>query len=412
MNKNQISNNAAARWFRLVGAALILMVLGVLYAWSIFRQPLSEMFPDWTPVDMSWAFTISMIGFLAGGVVSGRLTLKVSHRVVVLLGAVLLFIGFFGASRIDAADPRGSLIMLYIFYGICCGLGIGMPYNAILGALLKWFPGKEGLASGVMLMGFGLGGLILGSAIGKLVASYGLNTTFIILAILVAAVAGGGSSIIRAPQSRAAAEAAEKERAAAGQERAEGDYTPMQMARTAIFLLLVLWMVSDVTAGLMVMNSAATIAIFYGSAAGIGLIATVFNGAGRIFSGALFDRFGGRLAMVLCGSAIFLSGITMLLGALNGSLPLIIMGLPLAGLGYGGAPVITSAFVSRNFGPRNYTANISIANLTMIVPSVAGPLLSGKLQEMEAGGFTGTFVAMASLGLVAVVLAMFVRQRR
>jgi OFA family oxalate/formate antiporter-like MFS transporter len=280
-----------------------------------------------------------------------------------------------------------------------------MPYNAILGAMLKWFPGKEGFASGVMLMGFGFGGLVLGSAIGGLVLRYGLNTTFVILAVGVAAVAGGGSFIIRAPEESAVTPTEEP-----AEESDTADYTPMRMVRTALFPVLILWTIAGAAAGLMVMESAATIAIFYGSTAGIGLIATVFNGVGRISFGVVFDRLGGKLSMAACGGAILVSGVLMLLGALNSSLPLILIGLPFAGLGYGGSPVITSAFVNRSFGPKNYTANISIANLSVIVSSVAGPQLSGRLQEMEDGGFTGTFTAIAVLGFVAVVLALLIRR--
>jgi OFA family oxalate/formate antiporter-like MFS transporter len=390
-----------------VGAALILMVLGVLYAWSIFRQPLGEMFPDWTPVDMSWVFTITMLGFLTGGVVSGRLTRKISYRAVVLIGAALLFAGFFGASHIDAEDPRRSLLMLYLFYGVCCGLGIGMPYNAILGAMLKWFPGREGIASGVMLMGFGFGGLVLGSATGELISRCGLTTTFVVLAVGVAAVAVGGSFIIRTPDDDDAAAAA----ADCGNTQGAVDYTPLQMVRAPGFLILALWIVAGATAGLMVMNSAVTIAIFYGFAAGIGLIATVASGMSRIIFGALFDRLGGRPAMVICGAVILASGALMLFGSLNDSFALIIIGLPLAGLGYGASPVICSAFVNQSFGSKNYTANLSIANLTVMASSVAGPQLSGKLQELEGGGFTGTFAAIAALGLAAVALALFIGRR-
>jgi OFA family oxalate/formate antiporter-like MFS transporter len=386
------------------------MVLGVLYAWSIFRQPLGEMFPGWTPVDMSWVFTITMLGFLSGGVVSGRLMLKIPPRFIVLMGSALLFVGFFGASRIDSADSRGSLLTLYIFYGICCGFGIGMPYNAILSAMLKWFPGREGIASGVMLMGFGFGGLALGSAIGGLISSFGLNTAFVILAIGMTAIMTGGSFVIKTPKDAATGSPASTPAPESDSDRT--DYTPMQMVHAASFPVLVLWTVAGATAGLMVMGSAATMAVFYGASAGIGLLATVFNGLGRIFFGVLSDRFGSRSTMAVCGAAILASGILMLSGSLNGYLPLILVGMPLAGLGYGGSPVTTAAFVNRKYGSTNYAANLSIVNFSVIAASVAGPLLSGRLQEMEGGGFSGTFIAIAALGLAAILLSFFIKQRK
>jgi OFA family oxalate/formate antiporter-like MFS transporter len=412
MSSYKVSGTGASRWARLIGATIVLMVLGVLYAWSIFRQPLGEMFPGWTPVDMSWVFTITMLGFLIGGVVSGRLMLKLPPRYIVMIGAALLLVGFFGASRINIEDPDGSLVMMYVFYGGFCGLGIGMPYNAILSCLLKWFPGKEGLASGIMLVGFGFGGLVLGSAINGLIAGYGLKTTFVILAVGVAAIAGGGSFIIRLPSAPSGETFKPMGSAGDGGANDVVNYTSAQMVRTSTFIILVLWMISGVTAGLMVMNSAATIAIFYGSAASAGLIATVFNGVGRIFFGTLFDRAGGRIAMITGGIAIILSGGLMLLGALTGNLPLILIGLPFATLGYGGAPVITAAFISRSFGPENYASNLSITNFTVVVSSVAGPLLSGKLQKMDGGAFTSTFIAIGILGFVALVFAFFVKPRK
>jgi OFA family oxalate/formate antiporter-like MFS transporter len=399
------------------------MVLGVLYAWSIFRAPLSGMFPDWTPVDLSWIFTITMLGFLGGGVISGRLLRRIPHRAVVLISAALLFIGFFGASRIGADSGR-SLTMMFVFYGIFCGLGIGMPYNAILGAMLKWFPGKEGLVSGVMLMGFGFGGLVLGNAIGMFISSFGVNQTFVILAVGVAAVCSVGSFAIRTPdeaQTQALALLTVKKEsprtetdsgAGSVKEGNRREYTTTEMIRTGAFVILVLWMISGATGGLMVMNSAASIAIFYGSTAGIGLIATVFNGAGRIAFGLVFDRLGSRPSMSLVAAALIASGALMLLGATSGNAALILIGLPLTGLGYGGSPVITSAFVNRYFGSQNYAANLSIANLSVMASSVIGPLLSGNLQEMNGGAFTGTFTAIGILGIVALVLSLFVKSKK
>jgi OFA family oxalate/formate antiporter-like MFS transporter len=183
------------------------------------------------------------------------------------------------------------------------------------------------------------------------------------------------------------------------------------MVRTAAFFTLMLWMISSAAAGLMVMNSAASIAIFYGSTAGVGLIATVFNGAGRISFGLVFDRLGGRVAMALVALCLIASGLLMFSGARLGNPAMILIGLPLTGLGYGGSPVTTAAFVSRRFGTENYASNLSVANLSIMVSSVVGPLLSGRLQEMSGGAFTGTFAAIAALGLAALALSFFAREK-
>ena len=404
------------RWLRLIGAAGLMMVLGVLYAWSIFREPLSDVFEAWTAVNLSWIFTITMLGFLVGGVVSGRLAMRFRHRHIVMAGAVLCLVGFLGVSRIDPADPGKSLIMMFVFYGLFCGFGIGMPYYVILGAILKWFPGREGLASGVLLMGFGFGGLVLGNIIGALIVSYGINTTFVVLAIGIAVIAGGCSFFIRAPEGPAVPVPGGNGAVPGGGPvlvaPVLGELTPAQMVRTAAFIILILWMISVATGGLMVMNSAASIAIFYGFSAGIGLVATVFNGIGRMFFGLFFDRFGDRISMVFVSLCLVASCLLMLAGTMGANPALIVIGLPVTCFGYGGSPVITSAFANRYFGAKNYTANLSIINLSVMVSSVAGPILSGSLQDMSGGSFTGTFAAIGVFGAIAVLLVFFGRVQR
>jgi OFA family oxalate/formate antiporter-like MFS transporter len=388
------------------------MALGVLYAWSVFREPLSGLFETWTAVDMSWIFTITMLGFLIGGVISGRLTLKIRHRYVVLIGAALCLTGFVGASQISAGDAEKSLMTMYIFYGVFCGLGIGMPYNAVLGAMLKWFPGKEGFASGVMLMGFGFGGLALGNIIGTLIASFGVNRTFVVLAVGIAMIAGGGSFIIRTPNETSVKETEpqKNKRRLLAAAPITDELSTGQMVKTAAFAILIMWMISTAMGGLMVMNSAASIAIFYGFTAGAGLAATVFNGIGRMLFGILFDRLGSRAAMMIVAACLITAGFLMLIGAMSNSYTLILAGLPLTGLGYGGAPVITSAYVNRWFGPKNYTANLSVANLSVMVSSVAGPVLSGSLQDMSGGAFGGSFAAIGILGVIALVPALLAKK--
>ena len=187
------------RWLYLGTATLALLFLGLIYAWSIFRTPFSEIFPDWSVSQMSLTFTISMIFFCLGGFAGGLMSKKMSVRIRFLISAAMLFIGFFAVSMVDPAKPASSLIMLYIFYGIFGGGGVGVAYNTVIGTLNKWFPDKVGLASGIMLMGFGLGGLVLGSVVNGMIGSMGLLGVFRILGIVIAIVCAAAAFIIKAP---------------------------------------------------------------------------------------------------------------------------------------------------------------------------------------------------------------------
>ena len=168
----------ANRWIILIMGMIILLFLGLIYGWSIFRAPLSEFFPDWNTSQMSMAFTVSMIFFCLGGFFSGQMLKKVSHKVLLAGAAVVLFIGFFGVSMLDTGNSAKSLIMLYLMYGVLGGGGVGIGYNCVISTVNKWFPDKAGLASGVMMMGFGLGGIVLGGVVNVLIGSVGLFATF------------------------------------------------------------------------------------------------------------------------------------------------------------------------------------------------------------------------------------------
>ena len=139
------------RWLYLGVATISTLFLGLIYAWSLFRAPFSEVFKTWTVAQMSMTFTISMIMFCLGGLIGGQLGKKFGVKMRILIAAVLLLVGFFMVSTLNPADASGSLMKLYIFYGIFGGGGVGIGYNAVITTITKWFPDKVGLASGIML---------------------------------------------------------------------------------------------------------------------------------------------------------------------------------------------------------------------------------------------------------------------
>ena len=145
------------RWIYLAAGTLMLLFLGLIYGWSIFRAPLTGYYPNWSASQLSLTFTISMIMFCLGGFFSGLMLKKVSHRVLLAVAAVIGFVGFFCISTVEGSTASAALIKLYIFYGVLCGFAVGISYNSIIGTVNKWFKDKPGLASGAMLMASGSG---------------------------------------------------------------------------------------------------------------------------------------------------------------------------------------------------------------------------------------------------------------
>ena len=406
--------NTNKRWLYLCTATLTLLFLGLIYAWSIFRTPFSEIFPDWTISQMSLTFTISMIFFCLGGFVGGLMSKKLSVRVRFLISAVMLFAGFFVVSMVDPAKPASSLTMLYIFYGVFGGGGVGIAYNTVIGTLNKWFPDKVGLASGIMLMGFGLGGLVLGSVVNSMIGSMGLLTVFKILGIVIAVVCAAAAFIIKAPSaedSAALAALAEASipasaKASADSSAGKSDYSAGEMLRTARFWFFTLWAILLNSAGLLVINSAANISVAFGGTAVLGMIVSLFNGAGRIVAGNNFDKFGRKTATIVNTAFMLAAGAFLTLGGMSGKYIFILCGLVLVGLAYGGCPTITSAYINKAFGPANFPTNFSIANFSLIPAATIGPMISSALLESAGGSYNTNFYAI--IGFSAAALVMWV----
>ncbi|MGD9566750.1 MAG: MFS transporter [Sedimentibacter sp.] len=406
VNKNSeklqtINQNNKKRWYYLATGTVMLLFLGLLYAWSIFASPFKKIYPDWTNPNLSLTFTISMIFFCLGGYVSGNLSKKIKSNLLIKISAALLFIGFFSLSRLNPQSPESSLKMLYIFYGVICGSGVGIGYNWILGNVNKWFPDKVGFASGILLMGFGFGGMILGSIVKVLVGVVGLMNTFLFLAFGVFAVLIAGSFIIKAPRE---GELSFLNIKTEHKENADKSYTPSEMIKTLPFWCFFFWAISVSASGLLVVGSAATIAETFGAPAILGLLVSVFNGLGRVIFGQVFDKYGYSKAMTLNSVSLMLSGISLTLGSLNNNVILIFIGLLLVGISYGGAPSLTSSIIHSFYGAKNYSVNFSLTNFSLIPAALIGPMVSSSLLERFNGNYTSTFILIIVLATLAFVL--------
>ena len=165
------------RWGYLGVCTLRLLFLGLIYAWSVFRIPLETEF-GWTASQASLVFSVSMMLFCLGGLVSGMLQKKYSVRITLMLGALCMLAGFGAASRAQ------GLLGICCTYSLLCGFGVGLGYNSCLSVVMTWFPDKKGLVSGIALMGFGFGGMVFGTLSAKLISSIGWRSTFMIFAVL------------------------------------------------------------------------------------------------------------------------------------------------------------------------------------------------------------------------------------
>jgi OFA family oxalate/formate antiporter-like MFS transporter len=414
----------------------MLLFLGLIYAWSIFRGPLVEIFP-WSKTQISMTFTISIVCFCIGGFLGGRLYTRLKARFIILISAALVLVGFSCITLLLNKDhATASLWVLYIFYGVLGGLGVGVSYNVLISCATKWFPGKAGMASGIMLLGFGIGGLALGSIVNALTGAFGIRPVFIILGIGLAAILTIGSFIIKQPPAVAPgiiekgsaaqsateniigteAESANQASVTKDTEAPESlfapktDYTLGETLRTSTFWLLFTDCVLFGIGGLLVINSAALITEAFNATGVLGLIISVFNGIGRPLLGTSFDQIGRSKSMNINSLFMLLGGVSLLLGATTGSLALICVGLPLIGLSYGGCPSLQSASIAKFFGMKHYPMNFAAGVFCLTPAAIIGPLVSSGLQEASGGKFESTFVMLIVIALLTFVVNFLLKK--
>ncbi len=166
------------RWGIALAAVVLQIALGAEYAWSIFRTPLMTAF-HWNIDQVTLAFTIAIfvLGFAA--YFGGQWSTRSGPRVVAMTGGLL-----YGLGVALASQSNHGLWWLYLTYGVIGGIGIGFAYIVPVAVLVKWFPDKRGLMTGIAVGGFGAGALITAPIATRLIASVGVLTTFLYLGIV------------------------------------------------------------------------------------------------------------------------------------------------------------------------------------------------------------------------------------
>src|SRR5688572_17402249 len=141
------------RWAVAVAGTITMVCLGTVYSWSLFSQPLIASF-GWSATTTIWTFALAISFLGVGPIVGGRWQDRAGPRPVVVTGVLLWGLGNVLAGL---GTARFGAPWIYLSYGLVGGLGLGLGYITPVAAVTKWFPDKRGLASGMVVMGFGLG---------------------------------------------------------------------------------------------------------------------------------------------------------------------------------------------------------------------------------------------------------------
>lgn len=404
--------NALGQRHRLLYVAtafVTLLFMGLIYAWSLFVAPIEADF-GWERARTSLIFTLSMISFSLGMVVAGSIERRFSPRAVMAATALIIGGGFIAASFTT------TLMQIYVTYGLIVGFGVGVGTDCVMSVAVKWYPEKHGLASGGMLMGFGMGAMLLSPAVTMLLGAFSWQTTFLILGVVFGVLMLAVAFIMKAPPEKSSTTDQGETETLSSQR----DYPASEMVRTRSFWTALVWLILVSSGGLGLISQAVPAAEEVLAHAGMdpsssAMLATaamggisLCNGFGRLACGFIWDNFGYRVSFSWISVGFAISMLVCGLAMAWGSFPMIVAGFMTLGLVYGANMASMATISSGFFGPKYFGMNYAVITLQMIASASAGPFILASVQT-NTGSYGPAFWVFLGIAAAALVLSLFVR---
>jgi MFS transporter, OFA family, oxalate/formate antiporter len=394
------------RWGIAAAGVVMQLALGAVYAWSVFVNPLRDRF-DWSRTQVTLTFTISIFMLGATAYFGGLWMNRKGPRIVGMTAGVLYGIGVILASQ--SAD---KLWLLYLSYGFIAGTGLGFGYIVPVATLVKWFPDRRGMITGIAVCGFG-GGAVLTAPIAKaLISNVGVLSTFAYLGIAYLVMVVGAAWFMTNPP-EGWKPAGWEPSAAQQTQRSAKDYLLPEALRTWQWYALWALLFLNVTAGISLISQASDMTqeiTGVSATAGAALVSliSIANATGRFLWAWLSDFITRRwvfLTMFALQAVLFLLLPQARAYALFSLLAFIIITC------YGGGFGTMPAFAADYFGPRNVGTIYGLMLTAWGVASAVGPLLLSTLRD-ASGSYTQPLIIIAVIMLVSLIVPFIVRPPR
>ncbi len=415
------------RWLVVVGALLIQLCLGAIYAWSVFTPYLTGKSPDpvntfsFSSTQTQIVFAVGLATFAVVMIFAGRWQAKSGPRLVSFVGGLVLGIGYILGGFIGKSFA-GQVIAI----GLIGGAGIGLAYVCPIAVGMRWFPDKKGLITGLAVAGFGFGAMIwvkLAGSWGNLLATYGVLRVFTIYGIVFAAAVIIGSIFMKyppdtwKPKGYVPPEATDK-----GPAVGEVEFQSGEMLRTPQFYGLWVTFIFSAMAGLMVIGiiklfgidalqqsgyseveasaiAGTAMAVFY----------AIANGLGRIIWGTISESIGRKTAII--AMCLFQGVMMLLFYYMGGKVGLLYLGAAIIGFNFGGNFSLFPTATADFFGTRSVGPNYGWMFTAYGVGGIIGPILAGYIRD-TVQNFQAAFVVAGVACILAAIITMTLKHPR
>ncbi len=393
------------RWLIAASAVGIHISIGSVYAYSVMTNPVKDIF-DVDGSVIKWAFKIAILLLGLSAAFLGKWVEKVGPKISGTTAGIFYGIGILGSGL---AVQLESLLLFYLCYGVIGGIGLGLGYITPVSTLVKWFPDRRGLATGMAIMGFGFAALIFGPVMQSLFDAVGVANAFYVLGIVYMILILSSARYIESPPERYLPK---------GFKPGEGGNIKADIAnidadaslKTSRFYYIWIMMFINIACGIAIISAASPMMqekLNYTpmeAAAIVGLIG-VFNGLGRIIWSGLSDYLGRANTYIIFFvfqilAFFFLPKIATELVFLVVLFTVITM--------YGGGFATLPAFLGDLFGTKQLGAIHGMVLAAWGLAGVVGPTVYDVVKN-ATGSLNATLEVFAGLFVVALVISFLMR---
>ncbi len=411
MNNQKVMNRSLV----VVGAILIQLALGAIYAWSVFTPSLAE--AGWSKEETQWVFAIGLASFAVFMVFAGRKLNSWGPQKLTIIGGIILGLGYFLAGIFGGTN----FFMLLILIGLVGGAGIGFAYVVPIAVGMRWFPDKKGMITGLAVAGFGFGAMLwvkLAGSWGHLIANLGLDTTFIVYGIVFAVMVIIGGLWMKFPPVGWKPEGYEEAEVKATSKSDDKEFSSNEMLSKPQFFLIFLTFVFSAGAGLMSIglmklypmealqaNGLSSVEASAIAGTAMAVFFSLANGLGRIIWGTLSDTLGRKTSIIIMTAT---QGVLVILFTyMAGNEYLLYLGATLIGFNFGGNFALFPTITADTFGAKNVGQNYPFVFLAYGVGGILGPILGGKMGDLN--NFPMAFTISGIAVLIGTVLMIMVK---
>ena len=393
------------RWAQLVlGLIAMMAISSPQYVWTLFTGPLNQKLGT-TLAELQWTFSLLIILQTWCSPLQAYLVDRFGPRMLIAAGALLSGGGWVLSAYVD------NIWALYFTYGVICGFGTGIIYVGVIGLMVRWFPDRRGLATGLAAAGYGFGAFFTSFPIDSMIKSSGYAHTLVVWGIIQGIIGIVAAQWLRVPPEGWAPEGYTPATASTAQSKRS--FTPTEMLRSPVFWLLFFMMSLMSTSGLMVTSNVGPFANEYHVAQAMVLgmaalplsltLSRVTNGLTRPFFGWVSDRIGREMTMFIAFSLEAVAILVLFAFIDRPALFVVLTGLVF--FGWGEIFSLFPSTLTDTFGPKYAATNYGFLYIAQGVGSILGGPAAAYLKQMT-GSWTSVFIIVAALDIITALLAI------